>query len=163
MDLATFTPTRLMTLACLAMLLGACSTVRLEDVPSASTIDKAAGKVQASLLVPPGINEVPAVEPLMADASAGDVSDNPEMPFQKDAVWSVQYRDNGFDAENAAGDTCSGWLAYGETGPKPGQSVKMACSDGSLAKLEVGTAEGNARSGAVVFGATSQTALITSY
>lgn len=75
-------------------------------------------------------------------------------------MWSVQYRDNGFDAENPAGDTCSGWLASDDAGPRAGQSVKMACSDGSLANLLIGTGDGRIRTGTVIFGKARETAII---
>lgn len=146
--------------ASIGILLGGCSTVRLEDVPSTSAIDTAATSTQANLIIPPGFAEVAVVEPIAAKMFPGDAPETAQAPPGPGTEWRVHYRENGFDAENAAGDTCSGWLAYGESGPRAGQSVKMACSDGRMASLMIGGAEGPVRTGTVMFGNASETAVI---
>lgn len=133
--------------------------MRLEDVPSASAIDSAAN-TQASLLIPPGIKEVPVPEPIATAISAGSDAELVDPPLRPGTVWRVRYRENGFDAENADGDTCSGWGAYGDTGLRAGQSVNLACSDGRMASLVIGSGEGQVRPGTVSFGQTKESAVI---
>lgn len=134
--------------------------MRLEDVPSASAIDSAAAKTQANLLIPPGMEEVPAVEPVATETSASSDPEAVDPPSGLRAVWRVRYRENGFDAENADGDTCAGWALYGESGPHTGQSVKMACSDGRTASLLIGAGQSQIYSGTVMFGQVRESATI---
>lgn len=160
-----------------AMLLAGCSLARVDDVPSAAVIDGKSSATVASLATPPPDflttqqTPVPASATDGADEATGaeDLApaDQAEPPngftpgtLPDGATWLVRYGDDGFDAEDADGNYCSGQILEGDSTPRPGLRVKLACNGGDMAQLVVGPEGGNAQFGAIMRDGESQKAVI---
>lgn len=136
-------------LAVLALVIGGCSVARLEDVPSAAAIDSQTKPSVADLAAPPqdfltpraatpemasiSIQEEENVAALgssgltaSADVALAEQSASPNAfepgTLPNNAVWFVRYGSDGFDAEDADGNYCSGQVISGN--PAPG----LACA-----------------------------------
>jgi hypothetical protein len=164
-------------------LLSACSSTRVEDVPSAAVIDGQSAVTVASLTTPPPdfltaqLTPVPASTSGLADEAMGadgfphaaefapaEAAEPPNgfMPgtLPDGATWLVRYGEDGFDAEDADGNYCSGQILDGDSTPRPGLKVKLACSGGDMAQLVVGPGSGGAQFGAIMRDGQSQKAVI---
>jgi hypothetical protein len=160
-----------------AMLLAGCSFARVEDVPSAAVIDGRTSTAVASLATPPPDFLTTQQTPVPASATDGTdeatdaedlaLADQAEPPngftpgaLPDGATWLVRYGDDGFDAEDADGNYCSGQILDGDSTPRPGLRVKLACNGGDMAQLVVGSGSGGAQFGAIMRDGESQKAVI---
>lgn len=173
-------------LAVLALVVGGCSVARLEDVPSTAAIDGQKKPSVADLATPPQDFLTPRVASkevasmsaekehvvalgspglaASADAALVERSASPNAfepgTLPNHAVWFVRYGSDGFDAEDADGNYCSGQVSHGDPAPRRGLSVKMACNTGEMAQLLIETAEAGSGTGEIVIGGRKEGAVI---
>lgn len=176
---------RVASLFALAVLLGGCAVSRLEDLPTSAAIDAQAPRTQASLSTPPADymtaalpGPAPSLEQSTGEA-AGLASPAPDgvtgsfaepapappngfVPgtLPEGATWLVRYRAEGFDAEDADGNYCSGQVMNGSAAPRPGLKVELACNNGGMAQLVIGSSDGLSGTGKIVLGTEEQKAVI---
>lgn len=161
----------------LAIGLEGCGIRRLEDImgPGPALNDPqlvVPPTAKLSLVVPPADVFAP---PTAAD-TANEINPTPDTKsegltpilqaqenrnlFSSAKQWVAFSVDNGIDATNSAGTTCSG-RTNGGRDLTVGQRIQLACSDGKLAMLEIRQLATNGASGVLIIDNVSQTAAIS--
>lgn len=170
-------PTKYCILLTVAFSLTGCGVRRLEDIMGPGPT-----LAQPQLIAPPPANLSLAVPPAdvfappTADDTANEINPSTETKsevltpimkvqenrnsFTSEKQWVGFSVDNGIDATNAEGTTCSG-RTNGDRDLAIGKKIMMACSDGKWAVLEIRQLVADGATGMMMIDKAPETAVIS--